>query len=94
MMELPINYNETHYTERRIVREEYVRQQEGLCYYCKGLLNEKPPSHIMKMKVTKSLFPKSFFKWPVHLHHDHGTGMTIGAVHCYCNAVLWEHEGE
>jgi hypothetical protein len=41
-----------------------------------------------------SLFPKNFLKWPVHLHHSHDTGMTIGAVHSYCNAVLWQYHNE
>ena len=36
----------------------------------------------------------NFFKWPVHLHHCHDTGMTTGAVHCYCNAVLWQYPGK
>ena len=40
------------------------------------------------------LFPESFFKYPVHLHHSHDTGKTIGAVHAYCNAVLWEYYGQ
>lgn len=32
--------------------------------------------------------------YPVHLHHDHKTGLTIGAVHAKCNAVLWQYYGE
>ena len=48
----------------------------------------------MRMYITNSLFPPNFFKWPVHLHHSHDTGMTIGAVHARCNAVLWQYHGE
>ena len=93
-MDLPVNYHNTHYTERRKVREEYVRVQKGLCYYCKAPLSGNPDSKIANKKVTKRLFPENFFKWPIHLHHDHDTGLTIGAVHNHCNAVLWEYEGE
>ena len=93
-MELPVNYDALHHTKRRKVREEYVRRQEGLCYYCNEPLSGKPAKDVAGKKVTKSLFPENFFKWPVHLHHNHVTGMTIGAVHCYCNAVLWEYDGE
>jgi hypothetical protein len=32
-------------------------------------------------------------KSPIHLQHDHDTGLTEGAVHAYCNAVLWQYEG-
>lgn len=90
-MNLPVNYNEIHFSERKLVREEYTRLQAGRCYYCKTLLANKPSE---SKKVNKKLFPKKFFDWPVHLHHDHKTGMTIGAVHAYCNAVLWQYHGE
>jgi hypothetical protein len=30
---------------------------------------------------------------PVHLQHSHVTGLTEGAVHAFCNAVLWQYEG-
>ena len=94
VMRLPVNYNALHYTERKKVREEYARRQNGLCYYCKEPLNGNPAEAVLKKPVTKRLFPDGFFKWPVHLHHSHKTGMTIGAVHNYCNAVLWEHDHE
>ena len=71
-----------------------MRHQDGKCYYCGAPLDGPPAMKVKKMKVTKSLYPTGFFRWPVHLHHSHVTGMTIGAVHNYCNAVLWEHEGE
>ena len=92
--ELPVNYNELHWAKRREVREEYIRRQNGLCYYCGKPLKGKPDKTILKLRVTKSLFPENFFQYPVHLHHHHETGMTIGAIHCYCNAVLWQYEGE
>ena len=93
-MDLPINYNQVHYTVRRGAREEYIKKQEGLCYYCKAPLIENPSPEIAKKPVKAKNFPTGFFDWPIHLHHDHFTGMTIGAVHCHCNAVLWEYEGE
>lgn len=93
-MKLPVNYNELSPRNRKQVREEYVKLQKGLCAYCGKPLNEEP-TELMKAKtVTPKLYPPHFFNNPVHLHHDHETGMTIGAVHCYCNAVLWEYEGE
>lgn len=93
-MILPVNYNAIHYTERKKVREEYARRQKGSCHYCCAPLDGHPTDDVLAKPVTKGKFPGNFFKWPVHLHHNHVTGMTIGAVHNYCNAVLWEYENE
>ena len=93
-LKLPNNYNLLTPKERRLVREEYIKKQKGLCYYCGEDLNKKPRKDIRKLSVTKHIFPPNFFKYPVHLHHDHDDGMTIGAVHCHCNAVLFEYEWE
>lgn len=93
-MILPVNYNDTPPHERRLVREEYVRQQHGVCSHCGELLSGSPPQHIMEKRINVKLFPPTFFKWPVHLHHDHGTGLTLGAVHNICNAVLWQYHGQ
>ena len=93
-MDLPVNYDKLHYTKRRVVREEYIRLQEGRCCHCKELLDGEPSVDVSIMPVDRSLFPIGFFKNPVHLHHCHSTGMTIGAIHNYCNAVLWQHHDE
>lgn len=93
-MKLPVNYNSLHFTERKKVREEYIKLQNSLCYYCGYSLLNSPSSIIKKIPINKTLFPKKFFDYPIHLHHDHDTGMTIGAVHCYCNAILWQYFGE
>ena len=90
-MKLPIHYPTTHWAIRKKVREEYVKRQNNLCYHCGKPLDVKPKR---TRQITESLFPPNFMKWPIHLHHDHDTGMTIGAVHAYCNAVLWEYHGE
>ena len=91
---LPVNYNQCSTDMRRLVRQEYVRVQEGLCAYCSQSLDGPAAQHIEKTPIKTSLFPIGFFNNPVHLHHDHGTGMTIGAVHARCNAYLWQYKGE
>jgi len=92
-MKLPVDYNEMHFTEIRKVREEYIKRQGGLCCYCNMSLYGPADKDILKKKITKRRFPSNFFKWPIHLHHNHDTGMTIGAVHNYCNAVSFEYDG-
>jgi hypothetical protein len=93
-MDLPKNYNELSIQERKLVREEYVKLQDGLCHYCKSPLSGEPSDFVLNKWINVRLFPKSFFLWPIHLHHNHETGMTIGAVHNRCNAVLWQYENE
>lgn len=93
-MKLPVDYKKLSSCERKIAREEYMKIQNGKCIYCKNDLSLPAHNKILKKYINKKLFPKNFFDWPVHLHHDHNTGMTIGAVHCHCNAVLWQYHGE
>ena len=93
-IELPAVYDELHWTEKRQMREQYVVLQEGKCSHCGALLTDKPSDDVMGLEIDKRLFPPNFFKYPTHLHHDHDTGLTIGAVHNRCNAVLWQYHGQ
>lgn len=93
-MSLPVLYAGLSDVERIRVRLEYVRKQQGKCFHCGGSLRRIPPKEVRVLPIDKKLFPPGFFYSPVHLHHSHVTGMTIGAVHSYCNAVLWQHKGE
>jgi len=93
-MKLPANYRKLTPRERRRVREEYILKQDGKCHHCGAPLFGLPSTKVLKMSVTTDLYPPNFFKHPIHLHHNHDTGMTIGAVHAHCNAVLWEHHDE
>lgn len=93
-MDLPVDYRALSQSERREVRKEYIKRQAGLCCYCGAPLEGDPAKDVASKRVTESLFPHGFFDFPVHLHHNHVTGLTIGAVHCHCNAVAWEYDGE
>ena len=90
-MELPVLYDGLTPVGKRYVREQYIREQEGRCYHCGALLEDNPARD---KKVNPKLFPPGFFSNPIHLHHSHESGMTIGAVHAYCNAILWQYHGE
>lgn len=93
-MELPVDYTKLTPQQRREVRMEYIKQQNNLCMYCNETLNENPPDRITSKPINWKLFPENFLMYPVHLQHDHNTNMTEGAVHSYCNAVLWQYEGK
>jgi hypothetical protein len=88
------NYERLTLAERRTLREAYVTQQDGKCWYCKQPLTENPAKRVDKAVIRWGLFPMGFQNHPVHLHHSHVTGLTIGAVHMKCNAYLWQEEGE
>jgi hypothetical protein len=88
---LPVKYTELTPRQKIQVREQYIRLQGGNCHFCKASLSGPAAETILKMKVSARLFPIGFFKYPVHLHHSHDTGLTIGAVHNHCNAVLWQY---
>lgn len=91
-IKLPVKYEDVPYQERRVVRDLYVKLQGGLCWYCKELLENEPPQTIMEKEIDWDQFPDGFRNYPVHLQHDHETGWTEGAVHAYCNAVLWQYD--
>lgn len=87
------DYNKLSLQERRLLKEQYIKEQNGKCFYCGGELSRKPPKHITDKKINWSLFPQDFLRYPIHLQHNHVTGLTEGAVHAYCNAVMWQYEG-
>lgn len=89
---LPALYDLLTPAERRLVRQEYVRKQNGKCWYCSAMLCEEPAAEVKIKSVDYKLFPEGFFNHPTHLHHDKQTGLTIGAVHAYCNAASFQYE--
>jgi hypothetical protein len=93
-MELPINYEQAHWARRKAARVQYMEDQEQKCHHCGNPLDGEPTRKVLNQKINMRFFPKGFLDNPVHLHHNHRTGMTIGAVHAYCNAVLWQFHGE
>jgi hypothetical protein len=91
---LPVEYNKLKSYEKKLVREQYIKAQNNLCYLCKMPLDGEPSDKIKSFDIKWKLFPPNFLKYPVHLHHSHKTGLTIGCVHALCNAVLWQYLGE
>ena len=91
-MKLPTDYTKINSGARKRVREKYCELQNWLCLYCKEDLHDTPPSFITEKKINWTYFPPFFLRYPIHLQHNHNTNMTEGAVHAYCNAVLWQYE--
>ena len=88
---LPVAYSTISSYQRKQVREQYVREQDGKCYWCMENLTGEPRADIIARKINLKLFPPNFLKYPVHLQHNHDTDMTEGAVHARCNAVMWQY---
>ena len=93
-MKLPIDYTKLHWTDKKKVIEQYIEEQNGKCFYCKESLTKEAPKRIKQKEINWDLFPLNFLKYPVHLQHNHDTGMTEGAVHNYCNAYMWQYENK
>lgn len=92
-MKLPTDYTKLTQPQRREVRIQYIKEQNNLCMYCGETLDEVAPKKITNKPINLKLFPEGFLTHPIHLQHCHKTNMTEGAVHAYCNAVLWQYEG-
>lgn len=88
---LPCDYTKLTGAERRLVREQYIVEQKGLCWHCGEPLNGEPHASITAKPINLKLFPNGFLENPIHLQHCHETDMTEGAVHAYCNAYLWQY---
>ncbi len=93
-VQLPVEYAGLSPSGKQLVRKAYMQKQKGLCYYCRHPLLKPPSYKVQHAKITWSLFPENFQRYPIHLHHDHETGLTLGVVHMRCNAYLWEYENE
>lgn len=91
---LPINYDKSDVVTRRLARNQYCEDQGWKCCHCGVDLRSDPRKDIKNKYINLKIFPKSMFDYPIHLHHDHKTGLTIGAVHAKCNAVLWQYYGD
>lgn len=93
-MKLPVKYTSLDWKKKKVVREEYIKRQGGMCQHCGASLDSPPDDTNNNLVINKKLFPPNFFDYPIHLHHSHVTGLTIGAVHAKCNAILWQYHGE
>jgi len=89
---LPTDYTKLKPFEKRLVRLQYIQQQNNKCFYCNEDLDKQPPDKITSKSINWKRFPPNFLQHPIHLQHCHETGMTEGAVHNYCNAVMWQYE--
>lgn len=90
---LPVLYSKLKRNEKRPVREQYIEEQNGQCYWCKTPLAGEPPKEVTDKPINLRLFPQGFLNNPVHLQHNHDTDETEGAVHAYCNAIMWQYHG-
>ena len=92
MIKLPANYRGLNWQARRAVRQQYIQEQNNECFYCGGDLRKEVPTELTDIPIDWSLFPTNFLQYPEHLQHNHKTGMTEGAVHSFCNALMWNYE--
>jgi hypothetical protein len=94
MIAIPAVYDSLTPKERKAVREQYRKLQGNRCIYCFCDLDDFPLERDEEHNIDWSRFPDGFMSHPVHLHHDHDSGLTVGAVHGLCNALLFVRHGK
>jgi hypothetical protein len=87
-------YDDLNARQKRCLREQYVEDQKGICPVCEWPLDGEPRADILELPLNMSAFPPGFLSHPIHLQHNHDTGLTEAAVHAYCNGVLWQYRGQ
>lgn len=92
--DLPVLYSGLSGRQRVRVRALYKRKNGPVCAHCGEPLICQPHEKYKNDPINWDLFPKGFLRYPEHLHHDHVTDLTIGVVHAFCNAWLWQYKGE
>ncbi len=92
MYKLPVDYTKLKIHEKAIVREQYIKEQNGKCMYCGESLKKPAPDYITNKYIDWDLFPENFLKSPIHLQHNHNTGMTEELFIIIGNAVMWQYE--
>lgn len=88
---LPALYKELNQIQKRTARRQYMRLQHWNCLFCGRSLFSDAPQELKDLPIDWDLFPEGFTKYPVHLQHNHDTGLTEGAVHAFCNAFMWNY---
>jgi len=90
----PQRHRDLNTDQRRKLRDEYIECSRGRCAYCEEMLDDEPHAFVRQSadQIEWDNLPGSkegFLKDPVHLHHDHETGLTLAAIHALCNAHSW-----
>ncbi len=84
LLKLPMPYDELrrNWRKKRFVGDAPKETRENLEFF-DAVIGKGEAIDLSKMQ-----------RWPTHLHHDHDTGLTIGAAHGACNIWLWISEGK
>lgn len=83
-----MSYKYSKIKNKQYVRDELIEKQANICIFCGNKLDEE--SYFEGSPIDKSLFPKTFFDHPMHIHHNHDTDNVIGLIHATCNAISWQ----
>lgn len=106
LLTLPMPYDELrrNWRKKRFVRDAYRAFQDDACCICGGLLapyGDAPKKTRENLEILEAVIGKGeainlskLQRWPTHLHHNHETGLTVGAAHGACNIWLWISEGK
>lgn len=86
-LELPTKYSSLTGERKSAVKEAYICLQRDRCWLCGDDLYD-PPKFLVENPNYMPLCGNQLAEHsPLHLHHDHKTGLTLGVTHAECNIL-------
>jgi len=86
-LELPIKYSSLSGERLSAVKEAYTCLQRERCWLCGNNLWDLPKYIVENPKLMGLCGNQLAEHSPLHLHHDHDTGLTLGVTHAECNII-------
>lgn len=86
-LQLPTKYSSLSGQRRAAVKEAYICLQRERCWLCGDSLYALPTFIVDNPNVVQLCYNQLAEQFPLQLHHDHDTDMTLGVTHAECNAI-------
>lgn len=86
-LELPTKYSSLSGERLAVVKEAYICLQRERCWLCGGNLYELPNHVVDNPNLIGLCSSQLAEQHPLHLHHNHDTGLTLGVAHAECNII-------
>ena len=87
-LELPTKYSSLSGERLSAVKEAYICLQRERCWLCGNNLYELSKYLVDNPKLMPLCGNELAERYPLHLHHDHDTGLTLGVTHAECNIII------
>lgn len=86
-LELPTKYSSLSGERLSAVKDAYICLQRERCWLCGDNLYELPKYIVDNPNYMGLCYNQLAEQTPLHLHHNHDTGLTLGVAHAECNII-------